>query len=429
MKRALLSFALALAALFTLAACGQAPSSSDPPHSSADSSAPAPDPDNAAQDEDGWQSAYLAELNTLCTQYGKFVQEEAWDYIDGVKYAHLLDFDGDGQKELVVLFDHTVRLYTYRDGAAVLLHEDEVGGRYGQTDVSYIFHINARAGQPCLVIYHSEHEWTEEAIRIITVSRGAARVSELFAATDGENEWPDREWLTSFAIDGRTVSEAEYEAARSAALDGSLEIDADWGAYPVTESHLDILLSALSSDEQAGYVLPNSDAAFLSPEDLEGLSPEELRLARNEIYARHGRTFAAEDLNAYFISQSWYRAIYSPEEFDVLAPELLNKYEVANLALILEAEGIEPEPEPKGLSEEEARAIAADYWDFPDGQEVIDEDTGYRMEIGSFGTQTGSDGRSYFVFRLQWLVDNDHWSVLDWAYVDAGTGEISGSPG
>jgi len=421
-KRALLPFALALAALFALTACGQAPSSA-PPHFSEGSSAPEPSPDSVAQDEDGWQRAYLAELNTLCTQYGKFVQKEAWDSIDGVKYAHLLDFDGDGQKELVVLFDHTVRLYTYRDGAAVLLHEDEVGGRYGQTDVSYTFHINARASQPCLVIYHSEHEWTEEAIRVITVSGGAARVSELFAATDGENEWPDRAWLTSFAIDGQTVSEAEYEAARSAVLDGSLEIDADWGAYPVSESHLDILLSALSSDEQAGYVLPHSDAVFLSPEDLEGLSPEELRLARNEISPRHGRTFTSEDLNTYFISQSWYRAIYSPEEFDALAPELLNQYEVANLALILEAEGASPEETLQTLSEEEARAIAAKYWDYADGQDVVDEETGYPIALFSDGPQA-SHGRSCYAFSLKWLVDNSHWSTLDVLYVDAETGEV-----
>ncbi len=40
---------------------------------------------------------------------------------------------------------------------------------------------------------------------------------------------------------------------------------------------------------------------------LKGLSLHELRLLRNEVYARHGRTFKSEWLMQYFFSQPWYQ--------------------------------------------------------------------------------------------------------------------------
>jgi len=48
----------------------------------------------------------------------------------------------------------------------------------------------------------------------------------------------------------------------------------------------------------------------ISAQMLHGLSLNELRLLRNEIYARHGRQFQAPWLSQYFFSQPW----YSPDE-------------------------------------------------------------------------------------------------------------------
>jgi len=46
---------------------------------------------------------------------------------------------------------------------------------------------------------------------------------------------------------------------------------------------------------------------LISEPMLHGLSLNELRLLRNEVYARHGRKFQAEWLSQYFFSQPWYR--------------------------------------------------------------------------------------------------------------------------
>lgn len=54
------------------------------------------------------------------------------------------------------------------------------------------------------------------------------------------------------------------------------------------------------------YIIPYSDYAYLTKSDLSGLSKSDLRLARNEIYARYGHVFNSKDLKNYFNSQSWY---------------------------------------------------------------------------------------------------------------------------
>jgi uncharacterized membrane protein YvbJ len=58
----------------------------------------------------------------------------------------------------------------------------------------------------------------------------------------------------------------------------------------------------------SNYILPDSDKKFLSEGDIASLTKEELRLARNEIYARHGYVFKSADLQKYFSSKPWYHA-------------------------------------------------------------------------------------------------------------------------
>ena len=52
---------------------------------------------------------------------------------------------------------------------------------------------------------------------------------------------------------------------------------------------------------------PWTSQRLVSENDLQGLSPRDLELMRNEIYARHGWVFRRPDLRRYFESQPWYR--------------------------------------------------------------------------------------------------------------------------
>ena len=82
------------------------------------------------------------------------------------------------------------------------------------------------------------------------------------------------------------------------------------------------------------YILPESGIRYYTKEELQGLTKDQLRIARNEILARYGRTFKDEELQAYFDSMPWYYPIYTPEEFDQIMNTLLNEYEKANIELI-----------------------------------------------------------------------------------------------
>ncbi|QPF84336.1 YARHG domain-containing protein [Bradyrhizobium genosp. L] len=76
----------------------------------------------------------------------------------------------------------------------------------------------------------------------------------------------------------------------------------------------------------SGFIFPDSDRRLLTPGDLQRLSGNDLRIARNEIFARRGRYFEAADLKAYFARFPWYApSTWNPR---------LNAIEEANVALI-----------------------------------------------------------------------------------------------
>jgi len=81
----------------------------------------------------------------------------------------------------------------------------------------------------------------------------------------------------------------------------------------IERKNLDILSSAQKKQRNVA-ILPGDMQFFenkaISEQLLRGLSLHELRLLRNEIYARHGRMFRAEWLQQYFFFQPW----YNPDE-------------------------------------------------------------------------------------------------------------------
>ena len=63
---------------------------------------------------------------------------------------------------------------------------------------------------------------------------------------------------------------------------------------------------------------------LISERMLHGLSLNELRLLRNEIYARHGRQFQAPWLSQYFYSQPWYQPVENFKDEDVSGTDKQN---------------------------------------------------------------------------------------------------------
>lgn len=83
------------------------------------------------------------------------------------------------------------------------------------------------------------------------------------------------------------------------------------------------------------FIFPESSTEYLTGADLLEADASALRIARNEIYARHGRTFDASDLQEYFSRKAWYHGNTAPSAF---TEDVLTETEKRNLSLIRTAE-------------------------------------------------------------------------------------------
>lgn len=102
------------------------------------------------------------------------------------------------------------------------------------------------------------------------------------------------------------------------------EVNPERKGEPVATCHL---ISGNASEE---YILPQSSEKYLTEQDLSGLSAEQLRIARNEIYARYGWRFADEGLRKYFADKSWYMV----RGYQDVTDDQLSDIEKANRDLI-----------------------------------------------------------------------------------------------
>lgn len=130
------------------------------------------------------------------------------------------------------------------------------------------------------------------------------------------------------------------------AAERGLELSlSDRSDYTGSDSHdfrtQTVINEGFSSDFRGrDYILPNSGHAAVTDADLSGLSLAQLRIARNEIYARHGRQFKDAWLNQWFYSKNWYLSVYpkyAPAAFDAL-PTPLSALEQQNVHTISQYE-------------------------------------------------------------------------------------------
>ena len=109
------------------------------------------------------------------------------------------------------------------------------------------------------------------------------------------------------------------------------------GVINYTQRHSDSLANGTAvpttttAYKSSEYILPYSSSRYLTYEDIRNLSSKELRLARNEIYARHGRLFKDDELQRYFNSKSWYFGRVRSEDF---TDSMLSAVEKANIEFI-----------------------------------------------------------------------------------------------
>jgi hypothetical protein len=87
-----------------------------------------------------------------------------------------------------------------------------------------------------------------------------------------------------------------------------------------------------AKDTDIAGLYPQASARLLTHDDLVSMSKRELKIMRNEIFARHGYIFKTTETQKYFNSQPWYQ----PKYHDV--SHLLTPIEQKNIKLIKQYE-------------------------------------------------------------------------------------------
>jgi hypothetical protein len=128
-------------------------------------------------------------------------------------------------------------------------------------------------------------------------------------------------WVSSSPIDGSFYFSGNAGGQLATADPGKIVAPSPAIPAPIAPSRV----------AQPDFIFADSDRRLLTADDLRGLSKDELRIARNEIFARRGRYFSSADLTARFSQFSWYvPSTWNPQ---------LNNVEQANVALLDRMEG------------------------------------------------------------------------------------------
>lgn len=229
--------------------------------------------------------------------YEPAIEEIAEDSY-GEAYYGLYDMNNDGIKELLVDSGEELFFYTVKNGQAYLLGKDEL---------SYCGWYKAEDGNGIYIIYG--HMGCEIGFRATMQGEHISLTKEWEIGTCGLNVY--------YYENNHPIQ--KYQS----------------GDYSILQNPPEDDKSPVVVDESLDYIFRKSSSQYLTEADLEKLTEWECKIARNEIYARYGRTFMDEALQEYFDTKLWYIGCIAPEDFD---DSVLNDYERANLDLIVRYE-------------------------------------------------------------------------------------------
>ena len=198
------------------------------------------------------------------------------------------------------------------------------------------------------------------------------------------------------ALTGLVDTDLVNEAAQ-AATEAATEAETDEGEEAETETP-EAAESNTTAQQEDSYLLPESNSRYYDYDELLGMSVDDLNLAIDEIYARHGRMFKDDAVQAYFDRQSWYTPKYEPDQLDAVSDSLLNDYEKENVATLAQVRddtqsGVYDETAPNSqYTQDELESMAFNYYmsQYPSaqilpkfGQVSKTENAGiYEVELG-----------------------------------------------
>lgn len=270
----------------------------------------------------------------------------------------LRDFDGDGSEELLTYdmekrdgdWAVTASMYEQKDGQVqkadtkILLEKafsfcDSGDIRFFLKDDKYIC---MDSGLSCFVIadgmQYAVKAYSYNGEKLVEMANEELQGSDFYEVGHSMAEYVDQ--LNTMGFSKTAAAVYNRDVLRVCAADSGitflskillhhsyLEEDKTWAYDPY--AYMEFVEGEEAED---AYVLPESNEKELSADELRDLGEDRLRIARNEIYARYGRSFQDEALAQYFQKKAWY---CQSETIDDI---VLSETELANRDLILQAE-------------------------------------------------------------------------------------------
>lgn len=268
------------------------------------------------------------------------------------------DFDGDGNEELLTYdmekrdgdWAVTVSMYEQKDGQVqkadtkTLLEKafsfcDSGDVRFFLKDDKYIC---MDSGLSCFVIadgmQYAVKAYSYNGEKLVEMANEELQGSDFYEVGHSMTEYVDQ--LNTMGFSKTAAAVYDRDVLRVCAADSGitflskillhhsyLEEDKTWAYDPY--AYMEFVEGEEAED---AYVLPESNEKELSADELRDLGEDRLRIARNEIYARYGRSFQDEALEQYFQKKAWYC------QSETIDDTVLSETELANRDLILQAE-------------------------------------------------------------------------------------------
>lgn len=268
------------------------------------------------------------------------------------------DFDGDGNEELLTYdmekidgdWAVTASIYEQKDGQVqkadtkTLLEKafsfcDSGDVRFFLKDDKYIC---MDSGLSCFVIadgmQYAVKAYSYNGEKLVEMANEELQGSDFYEVGHSMTEYVDQ--LNTMGFSKTAAAVYDRDVLRVCVADSGitflskillhhsyLEEDKTWAYDPY--AYMEFVEGEEAED---AYVLPESNEKELSADELRDLGEDRLRIARNEIYARYGRSFQDEALAQYFQKKAWYC------QSETIDDTVLSETELANRDLIQQAE-------------------------------------------------------------------------------------------
>lgn len=256
-----------------------------------------------------------------------YFHNTTWNFFEGEKGEKVVEFTGyfrrdgtDLKFRMQFLLDKDGK--TFREGAMTVndLQLSELQAACIMTTLFYNYadSHNISIEQPDGYDSTEQEEDFSDILQEYEAQQKNTTIAGVQNRTTEQNNW------SSNQVQSNIVNNSDAYVEEDSEEDEQEDYDTDDGDMDTDEEYD-------TDDDEEEYILPYSGSCYLSEEDIEGLSDKELRLARNEIYARHGRKFKDKTLQKYFDEKSWYEGEYEPDEFQETWLSLLERKNAAFL--------------------------------------------------------------------------------------------------